>query len=354
MRYSVAWAMVVRLRVAGPSDFGRWNQFVSRNPRGNIFQTTHFSRALEYVSSKPFLVVAEDGDELVGGLLSNFVLGNSKIAPLRFFAEARSNYGPIVDQRYVGLDREIVGFALKKMAEMGYRIHYYVGYGDCADIFRRMGYKRSWSVSVASVVDLRKTEEELFRSFSPDHRRGIRKAEKAGLRVEVGTHGSCPEVYHEILVDQARRLGIRPEPFSFIKGIWDTLRPKDMARFYFAYHGEVAVASLIVLRYRKTVHGFLGCALGRYLRLYPWNLLHWRVMQDAIREGMEEYDLMMSPGPDEKNHPHYGLYLFKHGFGSRTVPLNVYIREPRNIRTIIWNRLVNPLFKRVPALARLV
>lgn len=342
------------MRVAEPQDFALWNRFVNENPKGNIFQTTYFSKALEYVSSKPFLIVAEEGDEIVGGLLSNIVLGNSKIAPLRLFAEVRSNYGPIVDPRYAGLEREIVGFALKKLAEVGYRIHYYVGYGDCADIFRRMGYKKSWSVSVASVVDLKKTEEELFKSFATDHRRGIRRAERAGLRVVVREDGLAPKVYHEILVDQARRLGIRPEPFSLIRGIWDVLRPKDMARFYFAYYGDKPVASLIVLRYRKTAHGFLGCALGGYLKLYPWNLLHWRAMQDALREGMEEYDLMLSPGPDEKDHPHYGLYQFKHGFGSRTVPLNVFIREPVGLRTILWNKLVNWLFKRVPVLARLV
>lgn len=340
--------------MGGRGDYARWNQFVHSAPNGNILQTTYMSKVLEYVSSKPFLVVAEDDGEIVGGLLSNIVLGNSRIAPLRLFTEIRSNYGPLFLPEYAGVDRQIVSYACRKMAEIGYLSHYYVGYGDHADILTRMGYKKSWSVSVASVVDLRKTTDELFKSFDRDCRRGIKKAEKAGLRVEVVTDPHFPRVYHGILVAQAQRLGIRPEPYSFIQGIWDILVPRDMARFYCAYYDEKPVAALIVLRYGKKVHGFLGCALGEYLKLYPWNAMHWRAMQDAIREGMEEYDLMLSPGPEERNHPHYGLYLFKHGFGSRVIPLSVYIRRPLTIRRVFWDKIIIRTFLKIPSLARLV
>lgn len=48
----------------------------------------------------------------------------------------------------------------------------------------------------------------------------------------------------------------------------------------------------------------------------PNYLLQWTMIQEAIKNGCDMYDFRGVSGVVDENHPQYGLYRFKKGFGA--------------------------------------
>jgi lipid II:glycine glycyltransferase (peptidoglycan interpeptide bridge formation enzyme) len=51
----------------------------------------------------------------------------------------------------------------------------------------------------------------------------------------------------------------------------------------------------------------------------PAYALQWRAIQDAKTAGCLEYDFFGIPPVDDPNHPMYGLYRFKTGWGGTII-----------------------------------
>jgi len=69
------------------------------------------------------------------------------------------------------------------------------------------------------------------------------------------------------------------------------------------------VASIVTLRYKKSLTYKYGCSDAKYNHLGGMQFLFWRAIQDAKRDGISEFDL----GRSDWDNP--GLAAFKHRWG---------------------------------------
>ena len=75
----------------------------------------------------------------------------------------------------------------------------------------------------------------------------------------------------------------------------------------------------MVFRFGKTAYYLFGGSSDLKRELMPNYLLHWQAMLDFRALGCDTYDWWGIPEEPAPDHPWFGLYRFKTGFGGETV-----------------------------------
>jgi hypothetical protein len=165
-----------------------------------------------------------------------------------------------------------------------------------------------------------RTEDELFAAMNQQWRRGIRKAEKAGVVVERGTAADLPD-FHRLYAETGRRDGFAPHELDHFQRMWAALSAEGPGRIrlYLARHeGEVLAGMIVVLIGGLAGYAYGGSA-GHKREVYPSNATHWRILRDLLGEGADVYDMRgMNDGLDPEE-PKFGVLRFKVGTGGEAV-----------------------------------
>jgi CelD/BcsL family acetyltransferase involved in cellulose biosynthesis len=211
----------------------------------------------------------------------------------------------------------------------------------------------NWSgESVASVafhghvIELESGENALFKRLNGAVRRGIRKAENVGLRVDFSISVQAVREFFALHCMTRRRHGLPPQPFRFFDNI---------ARYVLAEkHGFVATvwlgqkplaASVFFHSGSEAIYKF-GASDFAYQHLRPNNLVMWEAIKRCAANGFARLHLgRTSIGND-------GLRQFKLGFGAREERIE-YRKYDFKRRTFITSRdraksIFNRMFRVLP------
>ncbi len=186
-------------------------------------------------------------------------------------------------------------------------------------------------------IDLtNKSEEDLFIQFNQLWRRNIRKAEKEGVTVRVGTRDDL-ELFHTCYVETAVRDKFSPRPANYFTKMWDVLRKESDERMsvYIAEHPahEGAIAATTMTRVGKHAWYSYGSSTTAARDLRPSNAIQWAMIRDAQTAGCTVYDMRgISETLDPENHL-FGLIQFKLGTGGYA---QEYVGE--------WDLVISPMW----------
>jgi hypothetical protein len=163
------------------------------------------------------------------------------------------------------------------------------------------------------LIDLRQTPEDILRRMSKHRRKGIRTAEREGLRVaHVTTQGQLRELY-ALLEASHRELRIpfqRPELFQ---ALLEQLAPRDRALLLLARQGEDAVAARVILLHRDIAYDWYAGSIKSATRFHADEFLAWKGMLLAKEKGARTFDFGGAGSPKED----YGPREFKRRFGGK-------------------------------------
>jgi lipid II:glycine glycyltransferase (peptidoglycan interpeptide bridge formation enzyme) len=168
-------------------------------------------------------------------------------------------------------------------------------------------------------LDLSEGLDSLWPRF---HRTGvkqkIRRAEKSGIQVRAATCEEDVRVFHTLLVDSRKRLGLPPQRVSYFLNVWRHLVPRGMAGFLIAERTGRPVGGLCLFKFKDTM--FLAY-IGTAEELQPEGVgqgLWWRALQMAEEEGFTTVDL-------GKTSPHAkGLITYKERWGGQEMETPVF------------------------------
>lgn len=165
-----------------------------------------------------------------------------------------------------------------------------------------------------------KNREGLLTSFNQLWRRNLKRAEKEGVVVALGTREDL-ETFHELYVETAKRDRFIPRPLDYFQKMWDAMRAEDPNRIslYLAKWQEEIVASTIMVRVGNHAWYSYGASSTRGREARGSNAIQWRMIQDALDSGAQTYDLRGITSTLDPNDPHFGLIQFKLGVGGRAV-----------------------------------
>ncbi len=190
-------------------------------------------------------------------------------------------------------------------------------------------------------VDLRPPPTTLFASFSKGHRADIRRAERQGVQVRVGTADDLPAFY-AIMQATSQRAAFGIHSAAYYRQAWELFQPR--ACLLLATRADdpaqVVAAHLVFADALRGYYLYSG-ATEAGLKSGANHLLEWHALQWAQQQGCSSYDLWGVPDalgqaahlPDHpataaaraaleaaaQDDPLIGVYRFKKGFGGQVV-----------------------------------
>lgn len=164
-----------------------------------------------------------------------------------------------------------------------------------------------------------RTDDELLTSFNQLWRRNLKKADKSGVTVRIGTREDLA-AFHTAYVETAARDGFRPRPLAYFERYWDAFNAlPDCLRLYLAeVDGEVAAATIWIRSGKHAWYSY-GASTTRHRDFRPSNAIQWRMLRDSRDLGCHTYDLRGISDTLEESNPLFGLIRFKLGIGGQAV-----------------------------------
>lgn len=182
---------------------------------------------------------------------------------------------------------------------------------------------RGWRFSADQVqfrnsiqIDLRRSEEALLASFSPNTRRKIRLAERRDVQVRVAGPEDLDTLYALYRVTGARD-GFLIRPAAYYRRAWGDFMRAGLAHALIAEHRGVPLAQVILFHFGERCFYFYGASADAERRRMPNHLLQWEAIRWARAQGYRLYDLWGAPEVFDESDPLQGVYGFKRGFRGR-------------------------------------
>lgn len=183
-------------------------------------------------------------------------------------------------------------------------------------------------------LDLTPEPDTLFASFSKGHRADVRRAERNGVSVRVGETEADLDTFYAIM----QSTGARQEFGIHARAYYQTARRLfgDGARLLIAEQNGSALAAFLVFAWGREATYMYSGSTEAGLKQGANHLLQWHAIQWARERGCALYDLWGIPDAfgqmahaagaeldrleqEAKQHPLYGVYRFKKGWGGQVV-----------------------------------
>lgn len=146
-------------------------------------------------------------------------------------------------------------------------------------------------------------------------RRSLRRAEREGVRIRVGTGPDDMRAYFGLHVATRRRLGVPAQPRRFFDAVWAQMIAAGHGELLLAEHDGAAIAGMVLLHGSRTVTYKYGASLADAWQYRPNHALFWHAIRAATDRGYRTFDFGRSDLADD------GLRGFKASWAATEVPL---------------------------------
>jgi hypothetical protein len=182
------------------------------------------------------------------------------------------------------------------------------------------------------VVDLRRTEEELWSRLHSKHRNVVRNAMKSGVAIRSGRE--FVDVAYDLVRDTLRRSKMpfmrRSEFERYVSGFGAAVKV-----FVAEHHGNPLGCAVLPFS-RHSAHYVYGGS-----RLNPvsgaMNLLHWEAMRQFRELGIQQYNFVGARINPEPNSKQAGLAMFKQRFGGELLEGFMWKYSLRPLRSAVYS-----------------
>lgn len=161
-------------------------------------------------------------------------------------------------------------------------------------------------------IELGPDKEELWNGLTSMAQRGVKKAERVGVKVVQATNkGQLRDWYLLHLRTRKLKHGLLAQPYAFFENIWDAYMGRGQGFLLLAMaDGQIISGTLYVL-WKDTCYYKFNASDANHLPLRPNNLLMWQGILEAKALGCRLLDLGRSSAKQE------GLVNFKRSFGAK-------------------------------------
>jgi CelD/BcsL family acetyltransferase involved in cellulose biosynthesis len=161
------------------------------------------------------------------------------------------------------------------------------------------------------VTSLDRPLDRLHAELRPQTRRGIARAERAGVEVILTPEAEAVAEYHRLHVELRRnKYRLLAQPLEFFQCVWRAFAPADGIRTALAFLGGRPVAGAIYVIWNDTVYYKFGASLAEHLSARPNDAIQWTLIRWAHDRGLKALDW----GRSDLDQP--GLCAYKSNWAS--------------------------------------
>ena len=298
-----------------------YEAFIQSHPKG------HFAQSILWAKQKPMwhweAIVSRDEDGKIKGSMAVLI---RKIIPGMPFTMMYACRGPVTDLD----DRETLTDLVDGAKKLAKKHHSYVIKIDpdvsseeteYRKILEDLGFKLTGAGEEFDAIQPQyvfrlntegKTSEELLAALSQSTRRKVRTGAKKGVTTKICGKEAIPD-FARLMLETGVRDGFVTREGSYFESMLENLG--EHARLYMAYYEGKAIAGTLAIWFGDKVWYLYGASANEHRNLMPNYMLQWNMIEWAVEQGCRLYDFRGVPGHVGEDHPLYGLYKFKLGFG---------------------------------------
>jgi CelD/BcsL family acetyltransferase involved in cellulose biosynthesis len=295
----------MQIRKIDPINDPAWLALVEKHPRSSVFHTPGWLEALRrtYEFETYALTTSPPGEKLAQGIV--FCRVSSWLTGQRLVSLPFSDHcEPLVDN-----EGELNCLLAELRGKWKFQGCKYVelrplefNLADHSDLSNSDTY-------CLHRLDLRPDLEGLYEGFHKDCvRRKIRRAEREKLVYEAGRSEAQLEKFYGLVVSTRQRQLLPPQPLNWFRNLIACLG--DKLRIHLVSKNGQPVAGILTLRHKAVLVYKYGCSDHALNNLGGTQLVFWKAIQEAKRDGLQELDL----GRTEWDH--LGLLKFKDRWGA--------------------------------------
>lgn len=150
-------------------------------------------------------------------------------------------------------------------------------------------------------------------------RQRIARAEQSGLTLVRGACDWHLRAFYLLHRETRKRRGLPPHPFSLIRSMVQIFAGGKNVDLLLCYKGDVAIAGLIVFRYKNRVSIEYSAVDAAYNALSPVHFLFWNTIREACLSGYQTLDFGQTSVHNKS------LMDFKSHWGTEVADLPHYI-----------------------------
>lgn len=166
------------------------------------------------------------------------------------------------------------------------------------------------------LLNLDKSEEEIFASFSKKHRYNIRLADRKGVICKKCGKEKLDEFY-SLMKETAIRDGFNIRKKEYYERLLDSF--KEEAGLFLCYHEGKLLSGALYVLYNGVLTYLYGCSSSEKREVMPCYKMQYELIKYAISSNAKYYDFGGIPYYYDKEHQNYGVYRFKKGFSGKIV-----------------------------------
>lgn len=331
---------ILARELAGDADRALWNEFVGRNPEGDVLQAWEWGFVKSPDWSPVRLGVFRDG-QIVAGIA--LLRRNLPVVGAYYYASRGPLLADWSDEAALLALLETVKKRAKQDNAGFFRIDPAVpieqvevpallekhgfapAVGGDAQGFGGMQPRCVMQLDLAG-----RTLEEIRASFKGQTRRNIKLAtEKHGVEVVTATTRDDLPTFHELYKITADRDGFRPYSLSYLQKLWDNLAPAGMAKLFLTRYRDQWLSGSICFTIGDKAWYVFGASSNEHRNVMPNYAMQWAMIAWAKELDCRWYDFRgVSPrrrqegeaAADLEQEDHLqGLNRFKEGFSPRYV-----------------------------------
>lgn len=341
-------------RFASDEEISAWDKHVTANPNGgNILQSASFADVKSAHGWAPRHLVYETADYAS----YNLVLEKSfpVLGRLWYMIKGPDVASPDDVAGVVQANRRFVDRA--GLNVFAIKIEPDIVAGDAVrTAFTDAGLVKTFDIQPndhTAILDVSPEPRQLLRNLHSRGRNAVRRSEREG--VEVTTAEPTTENFRIMyaLMNQVQQ-GRFSQPlrgFDYYRRFWTNFIEAGQGRLYFVYEqGRPSVGAFVINYGSKGTYKDGGSKPKRQ-QYGDSHAVQWRAINDLKELGVTEYDFCGTPPTAElknKEHPHYGLGLFKTSF-TKTVTdfVGCYDQVLSPGRYRFWSRLGERVFRQL-------
>ena len=285
-----------------PLEYPGWDSLLAAHPQATVFHGTGWARVLrETYGHIPVYICRFDGGQL------------AELLPIM---EVPSRWS---GRRGVSLPFTDFCPVLKTTGEDGRAL-----YEAAMDAGRRRRWKylecrsasEGWAGASPSlafyghVIDLATGVDALGQGLESAVRRGIRKAETAGLQVDFSSSPESIQIFYALHCRTRRRHGLPPQPFRFFENIQRCVLDAGQGFVATARLKDQPLAAAVFFCHGKQALYKFGASDHDFQQLRPNNLTMWAAIKHLAGRGFSTLHLGRTSLANE------GLRRYKLSFGA--------------------------------------
>lgn len=319
-------------------DASIWDCLLEGSADGNIFQSSRWAAYLcARKSTSHYYLTARHNGRVVGSLLfSKDYAGSWRLArgpwPARALARRlfplitwmegpiiydKENSGPILLSIVEAVRKFAAAQGLGRITGMTFPVEQSLKYKELI-ISNTSGRRMAFDGRATIMVNLEKTEVELWRALKSSAKKALAKCGEDGVSIRLAENDGDIERYVRMLKETRKRLGLPMPPLYPDEVMWNKLHKAGNMELFLAEKDGMFLAGLGLLIFNRRMMeiGSAQSTLSLRKRFYPNDAIKWAIIKWGAENKIRRYDLAgVATSPvDTKER---GIRQFKEKWGGR-------------------------------------